>query len=79
MSLTIVCAYINFFLLIGNTSTSQLILNEEKKEPLTTVDQNSPGTGDKTQKSAIPLTVIDSNNNNNSNTSLWGILAAFKS
>ena len=68
---------INFFLLIGNTSTSQLILNEEKKE--TAVDQNSPETGDKTQKSDIPLTVINSNNNYDSNTSLWGILAAFKS
>ena len=47
-----------FFLLIGNTSTGQLILNEEEE---TTVDINSPETGDKTQKGDISLTMVNSN------------------
>ena len=49
-------SFINYFLLIGNTSTGHLILNEEEQE--TTVDLNSQDTNEKTQKSDIPLVMI---------------------
>lgn len=53
---TLCRAFIDYFLL-GNTTTDQLILNEEEKE--TTVDLNSQDIGEKSQKSDIPVTLID--------------------
>lgn len=55
---TLSIPFIDYLLLIDNTSTGPLILKEEEQE--TVVDLKSQDTGKKGQKSDIPLTMIDS-------------------
>ena len=55
---TLSIPFIDYPLLIDNTSTGPLILKEE--EQVTVVDLKSQDTGKKAQNSDIPLTMIDS-------------------